>query len=306
MARSRKLTMGMLNITLHPHSPQKYVELFNALFALSETADTTMNHKMFIGRVTPITEGTELDGLAGEFYRFFNLDKRSAWLSTETRRALRKGETDRVKNIPDDLKPDASSFQFVFYPHDHRLVFSVRGQYFENSLINPRTPPSMSPRSLVAVLDQLCANPHIVKNFGKVEITAEPMKDKVEEMLSLKRLQHFVIELTRPNPDDFKAIERRFLKKLDDQNVRQQTIELKAATGSGILLDDDTKQVARVAASNGKVIAEGYDEHGKRVFESTEEHPYTDIVWYNPRVQQPIEVLVYRARDFVRRVVGGR
>jgi hypothetical protein len=306
MARPRKLTMGMINITLHPHSPQKYVDLFDALFALSETADTTMNHKIFLGRVTPINEGEPLNGLAGEFYRFFNLDKRSAWLSTETRRALKKSETDRVKNIPDDLKPDASSFQFVFYPHDHRLVFTLRGQYFENSLVNPRTPPSMSPRSLVSVLEQLCANPQIVKAFGTVEITAEPMKDKVEEMLTLKRLQHFVVELTRPNPDDFKTLERRFLKKLDDQNVRQQTIELKAATGSGIVLDDDMKQVARVAASNGKVVAEGYNEQGKRVFESTEEHPCTDTVTYNPRIQQPIEALVDRARDFVRRIVGGQ
>jgi hypothetical protein len=305
MARPKKLPMGIVNITLHPHSPQRYVELFTTLFSLDAMADTTMNHKMFLGRVSAIVEGKPLDGIAGEFYRFFNLDKRSAWISIATRTALRRTETNRVKDIPDDLKPDASSFQFVFYPQHHRLVFTLRGQYFENSLVNPRTPPSMSPHSLVAVLNQLFADPKIVQEFGKVEVTAEPRKEKLEEMLVLKRMQHVRVELTRPNPDDHSAIERRYLKKLDDQNVRQQIIELRAATGSGIRLDDDMKQVARIAASNGKVEVEGYNEQEKRVFESTEEHPFTDTVTYNPKLQQPVQVLAEHAIDFVRRVIGG-
>ncbi|PLL96602.1 DUF4747 domain-containing protein, partial [Klebsiella michiganensis] len=28
MARTKKLTYGAVNITMHPHSPEKYVELF--------------------------------------------------------------------------------------------------------------------------------------------------------------------------------------------------------------------------------------------------------------------------------------
>ncbi|HBB8672471.1 TPA: DUF4747 family protein, partial [Escherichia coli] len=28
MARPKKLTYGAVNITMHPHSPEKYVELF--------------------------------------------------------------------------------------------------------------------------------------------------------------------------------------------------------------------------------------------------------------------------------------
>ncbi|EBU3991066.1 TPA: DUF4747 family protein, partial [Salmonella enterica subsp. enterica serovar Virchow] len=28
MARAKKLTYGAVNITMHPHSPEKYVELF--------------------------------------------------------------------------------------------------------------------------------------------------------------------------------------------------------------------------------------------------------------------------------------
>ncbi|WP_439671203.1 DUF4747 family protein [Cupriavidus necator] len=296
--------MGIINITLHPHNPQRYVDLFSKLFSLDIMADTAMNHKMFLGRVSSIVEDKPLGGLAGEFYRFFNLDKRSAWISTATRTALKRSEANRVKDIPDDLKPDASSFQFVFYPHQHRLVFTLRGQYFENSLVNPRTPPSMSPHTLVNVLNQLFAAPEIVKEFGSVEVTAEPRKEKLEEMLVLKRMQHFRVELTRPNPDDFAALERRYLKKLDDQNVRQQTIELRAAKASGIKLDDDMKELARIAASNGKVEVEGYNEQDKKVYESTEEHPQTDTVTYNPKLQQPVQVLAERALDFVRRVVG--
>ncbi|KGW92034.1 DUF4747 family protein [Burkholderia pseudomallei] len=305
MARPKKLPMGIVNITLHPHSPERYVDLFTKLFSLDVMADAAMNHKMFLGRVSSITEGKPLDGIAGEFYRFFNLDKRSAWISTATRTALKRTEANRVKDIPDDLKPDASSFQFVFYPKQHRLVYTLRGQYFENSLVNPRTPPTMSPNSLVAVLNQLFADPKIIDEFGRVEVTAEPRKEKLEEMLGLKRMQHFRIELTRPNPDDHDALERRYLKKLDDQNVRQQVIELRAATGSGIKLDDDMKQAARVAASNGKVEVEGYNEQDKKVYESTEEHPYTDTISYNPKLQQPVQVLAERALEFVRRVIGG-
>lgn len=305
MARPKRLEMGMINITIQPHKPQKYVDLFETLFQSQSMAEAFMNHKMFLGRLSTITDEKPLDGLAGEFYRFFNLDKKSAWMDVAARRALKRDEASQgVKNIPENLKPDASMFQFVFYPANHRLVFTLKGQYFENSLTNPRSAPSISPDRMVSVLNQLFSDPIIEKKFGKVDITAEPRREKLDEILSLKRLQTLKIELTRPNPDDFEEIEQQLLKRLDDQNVDRQTIILHAATGKGIQVDPDTKKLAKVAASNGRVDGQGYDDAGRKRSESTISHPHIETVTYNPKLQLPIQVLVGSALAFVRMITG--
>lgn len=298
--------MGIINITIQPHTPQRYVDLFRAVFASQQIADAGMNHRMFVGRISAITDNDPQSGMAGELYRFFNLDKRSAWLDVATRQALRSDELNRVKDIPDELKPDAAAFPFVFYPKTHRLVFSLKGQYFENRLTNPRSAPSLSASRLVSILQQLFSDAKIVKEFGNVDVTAEPSREMVERLLTLKRLQKLTIELTRPNPDDFGQLERRYLKLLSDQNLDRQTVTLHAATGSGMKLDDANKGLARVAASNGKVEAEGYNETGQRVKESTVDHPVTESFVYNARQQVPIQALVAMAGDFVRRVISAR
>ncbi len=302
MPRPKTLYMGAINITLHPHKPETYIELFEAVLDGTQMADAGMNHKMFLGRLGTIVDDKPLDGLAGDFYRFFNLDKKSAWIDVVERRALKRGEASRMKEIPENLKPDASRFQFVFFPDTHKLIFTLKGEYFENSLTKPRAAPSISPNRMVFVLEELFSTPKIVKKFGKVSVTAIPIKEKVEELLNLKRLQILTIDLTRPNPDDFATIERRHFKKLDDQNIDKQTVIVHAASADGIKPDEDTKQLARVAASNGKVRAEGYDAAGKKRIESTVSHPHIETAQYYPKTQQVIEVLIEKAGAFIRKI----
>ncbi|MDT0574464.1 DUF4747 family protein, partial [Streptomyces sp. DSM 3412] len=110
----------------------------------------------------------------------------------------------------------------------------------------------------------------------RVEVTVVPSAEALDMIFAMPRLKKLEINVVRPNPDSLDEQEERILQKLLDQGAKEQTVVLKKRPGIQKLTpDEDTRTLAKVAANNGSVSAEGRDDDGKTVFESTKDHPKT-------------------------------
>jgi hypothetical protein len=258
----RTIRISQINIAMeNPHSPERYVELFkkakksNHLISLRGTE---------AGKLGPMdfrrAEGKS-GYITGDIYRFINIDKDAQWFNTAKNEPATEEETKEI-NIPEELRPNLRIIEFVFKIKNHKL-------FFVNKDRNNTLSPLMAESFFQQLFDKVCLD----HRFPSVNVTAVPDKESIEKIFSISKLKKIEIKLTRPNPDDFEAEERRFLKKLERQKAKRIEETLIAMPGQSLTPDEDTKKLARVASQNGVVIGYGKDSSGKAVKESTKDKP---------------------------------
>jgi len=79
MPRMRKFVAGALNIKIHPHSPDKYANLFRAVFDSVYSVKIRGTDWGTPGWMDELISGRPIEGLYGEFYRFLNIDPLDPW-----------------------------------------------------------------------------------------------------------------------------------------------------------------------------------------------------------------------------------
>jgi len=284
---ARTIRVGAINITTHPHSPQGYLDLLNAIYKVRQPVKIQGKHHAHFGRMTPLSSDP-LDGVTGEFHKYFNLDVDGKWFNVEDLKAANERDVAKI-NIPDNLKPDFEGFRYVFFPKSHRLFFEV--QAYRTS--------QLSPRHVEKLLTTLFSLPSIVETFGEVDVVIEPEAEKLEEILAMHRLRRLEIQVTRPNQDELSKAEKEVFRRLDEEFAVRETTILHAQPGKSLKPNNDTRTVARVAASNGKVIGEGTNENNRAVKESTQDHPWIEARQYHPSVENEFDVFVEKAKSML-------
>jgi len=285
--REKQLTIGSINIVIHPHTPERYIDLFFAAFRLKRSIQLRGNQHALIGELRFLDPDKPLDGLAGKVYRFTHIDPSAAWFNLEEHKAATEDEVSKIA-IPAHLKPNLVMFSFVFYPKypkAHRL-------YFESQSGKDR----LSVGSMLKLLNGLFSHHSIVKEFGAVDITAIPEREQLDKIFKIPNLKKLIIEITRPNPDDLEDEEARILERLNKQNARRLHQELVAVQNESIKPDKITKALARVASQNGKVIGIGTSTDQRRLEESTVDHPQLEMIRYNPDMQTASDALIAYTR----------
>lgn len=266
-----------------PHSPKRYIELFNEAKRRKLLIRLGSLHSAMLGSVQPAKGTSSAQELSGEIYRFVNLDPSQPWFNLETKGIATDADVGKIK-IPEHLLPHLQRIQFVFRPDTHQLWF-----------VSQDRRDRLGPNTAELFFQQLFD--HVVEDgeFPKVEVTALPDADTLETMLSLSKLEKITIDLKRPNADDGDLEERRLLKKLERQNAQRQIIELVAVSGQSIHPDADTRTLASVASRNGNVSVVGRDEGGRRVEESTQEKPLVKVEYVNSEQETSMDVLLRTA-----------
>ena len=83
--RGKLVRLAALNIAMHsPHSPQRYVELMQDAFALKAKVDFGELHSLMLGQLDRPDPANPLEPLAGEIYRFLQIDASDPWFNTLT------------------------------------------------------------------------------------------------------------------------------------------------------------------------------------------------------------------------------
>ncbi|MCB4809701.1 DUF4747 family protein [Methylovorus menthalis] len=284
MARQIGLSISGINIVTHPHSPERYVDLFKSLYSLKLSRSIRTTQRIMLGELSRIDDSDLTEGIFGRIYKFDQIDPNMPWFNVETNEVATDEELAAI-SIPESLKPNFTTFDFVFYPKTHKFFFtsSHKGKHLSAGVVK-------------RLFEYLIEHPAIRENFGKVEITIIPDQTQLENIFNIYNLRKLEIDVVLPNPDDNEEDEREIFSRLERQNARRIKQVIVAEPRESIEPDEETKKLARVAASNGKVIGTGYTQTGEKIEESTTKTPWSNQITYDPDTEIPALVLIQNTR----------
>jgi hypothetical protein len=280
MSFVRTIQISALNVAMHnPHSTEKYVALLKDANRDKKLVRFSGFNAAMIGSLSVPKDLQKNKFLTGEIFRFVNIDHELPWFNTLTSEEATDGDMEKVK-IPEHLLPNFQRIEFVFNPFKHQLWIITQDR--KESMGITRVA-----KFFQDVFDQLVNE----RRYPVIEVTPIPDQDKLETILANKSIEKIKIDLRRPNPDDDEDIQIKWQKKLEKLNAKQIRVEINSVEGEWLVPDEDTKEMARIAANNGNVSVYARDEHGLPYQESTQEKPLSIHRHVNSEMETSMDVL---------------
>ena len=281
MARAKKLTYGAVNITMHPHSPEKYVELFR--MARKNAGNVNLRGDSFatLSYFYPYKNGQVIsEPFEGEILKYTDIDVSGDWFDIVKKDIASDEEKERI-NIPENLKPNVARFSFVFLPASHLLVYEMQDKSRH-----------LTSRQIESFLNGIFSHEGIIKRFGKVNVTILTEPDSVERMLSLKGITCINMVTRRPNPDDLASAENVMQKRFKRIGVIEEDKTYKSERGQEIKPDGELKQDALIASRNGEVSIRRINEVGLVEVHASSDIPLQRVEPYDADVTSVSELLL--------------
>jgi hypothetical protein len=226
--------------------------------------------------------------LAGEFYRFLQIDPKKAWLDLRSREVIVDDRGKPIPQVDNYRKPNTREVAFVFNLKHHRLFYDAK---------------AITPGNMKRLLDGLFKEPNIIKKYGTVDVEIESSREVIERILKIPSLTKLEISFTRPNGDDVSEQRARFLDRLEKQGIRRIEQVATSPKTEGIKPDIETIALMDLAVSNGKVNAVGYAGE-ERVEESTVPHPLIIRENYVEEEKSLLQALAEQGEYFINRFLG--
>jgi hypothetical protein len=290
MPRPRRVRVAAINIATNPHSPESYVELWNKLFGLRQPIALRNDQALMIGSVEAASDPAQ-PNLEGSLYRFTLIDTSKPWFLIDEGKEADPDRVRREVRIPPNLRPNLVTFRYEFFPKRHRLVVECTNDKGE----------SLSPAYVERLIGSLTMLPEIARKFETVEATVEKDEEKIDQIVSSPSLTSLEITVKRPNSDDdSRADEAEVFRQLEQEGARKKTLKLQAARGKAIAPSRETRTFARVARSNGNVIAKERTEDGRVRTLSSEQHPRIEQESYDPNQTTRAIAFAEAARKILR------
>jgi hypothetical protein len=263
---------------MHPHSAEKYAAMWESMVRLRKPVIYRGNWGVVLQ--SSIKELVD-DRLvyAGVIAKFMVIDQTLDWYNVNTFEEASAGEIQNI-NVPDHLKPNLSTFRYIFLPSTHKLIFESKSG---NKILNPN--------ALAKVLTVLVSSPDIDAEYGRIDVNTIKDERALEKILRMPMLQKLRIKVDRPNDDDIGSFDEDFMRELDRQNVQRVEYDYTAERGESIKPDEQVLKIAELANRYGHVDAVGKDSNGAKLVESTKEHPKRVAYIMDPKIEDVGQVL---------------
>jgi hypothetical protein len=270
MGKLRTVSVGALNVSNEKESPKIYAELLKQAHALKKPINVRGDSHLILTSMKPETD--EADAIIrGAFARYTEIDATNDWFDISS---LTQADEDDIKsiNIPDNLRPNFSSFFYRFFPKRHKFVFEARGYH-----------GVISPRPVRDFLNTLLNAPELTNQFGTTSVNIVSTQRKISQLLEKPNLKRIYIQVNRPNPDDLGEAERKLKERLKRQNANKLVETLNASPGLGLKPDQETTQLAEIAAINGEVRVTHKEGDSPQKTESSMSYPRQEETRYDPK-----------------------
>lgn len=276
MAKPKTIQFSILNIKIHPHSPDLYYQLLKKTFRSKIIRKIRGSD---YGMVGSFRENYFDDNklIVGDIYKFLSIDPTQKYLDIDSFKPIDPSESGEDFPIPENLKPNLKQIGYVFSVERHRL-------FFESS--------ETAPNTVLKLMKNLFSAPEIVDTFGEVDCHVEATDEAIQKILSIPSLLKLQLSFTRPNPDDLPdTIKGRISTRLEKQKIRKFKQEFSTKDKDGMSLDEETTAWMEIAKSNGNVRAVGYDGEEKIDY-STTKHPVKERIKYDPDIETKLDSMV--------------
>nr|WP_255654457.1 DUF4747 family protein [Alishewanella maricola] len=274
---------------MHPHTPESYVELLTSAGKSKYIAKLGRRQLAVITAVGKYdnTQKAKTAIIRGEIDKFTDIDTDGDWFNINDMKLAEDTDLERI-NLLEHLKPNTERFYFLFDPNKHLLFYEAYSK-------GHRLTPSIAKKTLELILN----HKSLTQKFGKIEVTHLPKTDALDSALLTKTIRQMTFKISRPNADHFEDAEVAFLNKMNKRNVAQIDETLTAAKGCSIVVDEQLKTQAKIAAKNGVMKLEGRDNAQKPVHFSTLEHPRIETEYYDSKIETPLSFLYQMTLKFL-------
>lgn len=248
-----KREIGALNVRVHPHTSEHYVDLIKAAYRLKQPI---IIHGSRAGVIRSLNKPDRTGIITGTIMTYLSIDLDQPWFNDETFDVASEDDLEDI-SLPEHLHPDISSFYFALDPILHLIYFEKYGEG-----------KTFSHRSALVFFDTLFQQDAIVDKFGPVKISIVQSKLALDHIFSLDRITKIDILIEKPNdiwPDDFE-------KHLEGKNARSVNVVYKADGPAGLIRDGQINKLTEASLENGKTEVSGYEETGFKKL-STESFP---------------------------------
>lgn len=286
MAQHRTMQLSILNIKIHPHTPDLYHQMFKTAFSHRLVSKIRGVDSGMIGSFRE-DQFEEKGVLFGYIFKFLNINPHEKWLNLSNFETIDPLETGELP-VPETLKPNLRQIGYVFYPERHRLLF-------DSTLITPG--------SALNFFKRLFGDQSIVSQFGPVDINIEATHEAIARILSIPQIKKLVIKFTRPNNDDTAGLEGAIQARIEGQNIKRFQQEASTDDAEGIVPDEETKALMNIARSNGSVFAMGYD-GDEKIEHSTIDHPIKERMLYYPDLENKTQTMINFSISLIKKFFG--
>lgn len=270
MARKVKISAGVLNIRLHPHSAERYAEFMNDIYKLRKPIKLRGDRHGIISSLNRTEAGENV--LSGVITTFLDIDLDGVWFNTDGLTEATDEEISQVV-IPKNLHPNSAQFYFQFDTANHKIYFQT---YAAGKVLTEK--------SALSLFQGLTDDPTISGKYGDVKITVVQSREALERIFALPVIKEITITILKPNADIFADdFEAQIEAHLATTHSKKLAISYEADPGGSIVPTDEIKAISQVALENGNVKVNGRDDSGV-VKHSTEDHPKQYQGKYDPDV----------------------
>lgn len=84
MARQKKISIGAINLTIHPHTTESYVSLFKDAYRLRRKCQVYSDKYGVIRNMYPVQDTEWGNGFMGEICIFTHIDTDQPWFNEQT------------------------------------------------------------------------------------------------------------------------------------------------------------------------------------------------------------------------------
>lgn len=268
MARKIKMSANILNIALHPHSKDIYLDFMRALFKQKGTAQVFGDR---MGVISSLSEARIAAGiLEGAITTFLKVDVDGDWFDVVELKEAADADIAKV-NIPVNIAPNSVTYFFEFDANTHKLHYQ---SYTDGH--------TLTPQSARRLFQGLASDLAITKQFGLAKVSVVQEREGLDKLFALKRIDEIQITIARPNPDIFADdFEAKIEAHMEQTNARSITVQYNAESGKSVVPTAEIREVSETALENGQVDVRGRDAVGA-VRLSTKDFPKTLQSKYDP------------------------
>ena len=268
MGRRIKVSVGIVNIRLHPHSPEIYSNFIHDIYRLKQPINIHGDRYAMISMLD--RSGEDGNEVAGILTTFTRIETDGAWFDVSNLQEATDNQVSEI-NIPDNLYPNAASFYFMFDTKSHKIYVQ---QYSKGKQITSN--------SLLKYFRNISENLDILQKYKSAKISIVQSTSGLDALFSLKKINEIKITILKPNSDIFADdFESRVEAHLAESHAQKLVLTYDAEPGQSIVPGKDIRAVSNAALDNGSVQVKGRDETGA-VTRSTEEFPKILQDTYDP------------------------